>query len=192
MRNAVFSLFFVCLAIPVAAQSVTPSPIANTEIRDNGSIRMRSLEFERVKRDFFKNAGKGSPRDALLRFERFKQDFEGLQKTQDRIVKTYTTGATINLSRIARLSAELSKKALRLYSNLFGTSSDLNREKDAAVTKGVRDLIIDLDDAVGDFVTSPFFADDKLVDQRISEKTQADLRRVIDLSISLAGEAKKR
>jgi len=52
--------------------------------------------------------------------------------------------------------------------------------------RSVRDLIIELDRAIGTLVTSPIFKSGKIVDSRALVKTQLDLEMIVRLSDRLS------
>jgi hypothetical protein len=98
---------------------------------------------------------------------------------------------------------EINKSALRLNSNLFPApeaekkkSEKQEVKKDAIEnnpkpTKSVRDLIVDLDNAIGSFANSPMFQNLRVVDPEVSAKTKLDLDKIIVLSNLLDAEARK-
>ena len=55
----------------------------------------------------------------------------------------------------------------------------------------MRGLIIDLDAAIADFVDSPIFKNIRVVEKKETEKSQAQLVKIIQLSEALSREAKK-
>jgi hypothetical protein len=179
----------------INAQSVPPppKPIVETDLRDN-SIRMRSIELERIKREAAKPGQEAFANEQGFRFAATKEKFERIQKLQDSIIKAYTTGKRINYGKISRLASDIKKKSLWLDKNLFGAKQDkTNRDKqpEAVQRKSVRDLIIELDKSIGDFVKSPIFQDSKVVELEISEAAQLELRKVMKLSYLLSIESKK-
>lgn len=193
MRTAIFLVVgLFCITTSGFAQ-VSPRPVADAEIRDGNSTRMRSLQLERVKRDSKKIALPEASKEQIVKLGEIKDDFENIQKLQDKIVKTYTTGKTINYSKIGESAANMTKKAIRLDTNLFGAEPVKLTDLPADVkSKSVRTLIIELDRAIGTFVKSPIFESGKLVDLNVSAKSDLDLRRIIFLSEALSREAKKR
>ena len=190
-RCAVFGLLVFTSSI---FAQISPNPVVETEVRDNNSIRMRSIAIERAKRDANNPTRKELTKEEIIKFAEIKEDFENIQKLQNQIVKSYTTGKKINYGKISDSAAELSKKALRLDANLFRAESDnrnKTKSKDEVGTKSVRNLIIELDEAIGNFVSSPIFTNNKLIDSKLSEKTQLDLQKIIKLSETLSKEAKQ-
>lgn len=184
------------LPVGLAAQITPPPPVpvTETEIRDD-SIKMRSAQLERIKRDAKKPLLRESAKEREIRFGRVKKDFENIQKLQDKIIRTYTTGKQINYAKIGRLAADMNKDALRLHKNLFGAAAAADKKtkekerRSAGRQEGVRSLIIDLDKAIGKFVGSPIFNNLKVVDLEESKKARLKLIRVIDLSRGLSAAA---
>lgn len=194
MKSTIWCVFGLLFFTSAIFAQISPNPVIETEIRDNNSIRMRSLQLERVKRDSNKVVWQAATKEQTVKFAEIKEDFENIQKLQSTIVKTYTSGKKINFGKIDDSAAKISKKALRLDANLFGSESDersKTKSNDEVGTKSVRDLIIELDYAIGNFVRSPIFTNNKLIDSNMSEKSQIDLQKIIKLSEILSKEAKK-
>lgn len=194
MKSTIWCVFGLLFFTSAIFAQISPNPVIETEIRDNNSIRMRSLQLERVKRDSNKVVWQAATKEQTAKFAEIKEDFENIQKLQSTIVKTYTSGKKINFGKIDDSAAKISKKALRLDANLFGSESDersKTKSNDEVGTKSVRDLIIELDYAIGNFVRSPIFTNNKLIDSNMSEKSQIDLQKIIKLSEILSKEAKK-
>ena len=193
MYKLIFSaLFFtlICSVNSAAQKPPPPKPTIEVDVRDN-TIRMRSMELERIKREAAR------PRydtDAIKTKERFalvKKNFEKIQTLQNSIIKVYTHGKTINFAKISELSGEMNENALSLNSNLFGEEGDakLKRSLEKQVNLSVRNLIIELDNAIGNFVKSPIFKNIQVVDSEISKDTQKRLNKIIFLSDLLKKEA---
>lgn len=190
--SAVAILFF---SVSVFSQiAVSPNPVIDNEIRDPGSIRMRSLQMERIKRDSYKTRIPKTSEEIAFKFKEIKEEFESIQKLEALIIKTYITGKTIDYSKISHYSAELLKKAVKLNDNLFVSNinqAENKTDKKEEKSKPVRELIILLDKSIASFVSSPIFSDNKLVDSNISEKAGIDLEQIIKLSEMLFKEAKR-
>lgn len=180
------------------AQGEPPPVTGDKDLRDT-DIKRRSIEMERVERDAkkpSKTADKSNEKseDKLAaKFDEIKTDFEQIQLSQDTIVRIYQTSLEIDYEKIGKSAAEIHKSAERLDENLF---SDLKKEKkpedkkvNATVT--VRNLIVDLDNAIGSFATSPLFQNLREIDAKIAEKAREDLEKIIELSAFLEAEAKK-
>ncbi len=199
MKQITFGAFCVLLFSNLYVFAQVPSPIhvpvTETEIRDNSSIRMRSIEFERVKRSANSPGLREIDREPTAKFEEIKNDFENIQKLQISIVKAYTKGKKINYEKISESAGEIAKKAVRLDINLFASSSEKeankNEHRENIEPKSVRNLIIELDDAIGIFISGQIFKNMKTVDPEISAKAHVDLGNIIKLSDSLSRVAKK-
>lgn len=194
MNKSVFfgftNLFF--LSSIVGAQ--VPSPVADSEMRDGSSIRRRSIELERVKRDSNKLSPTEDLSESTIKFTETKEDFENIQRLQNEIVKAYTNGKRINYEKISASAGEMTKKAVRLHANLFNAKVeqfDKNETVENAKLKSVRNLIIHLDKAIGNFIGSPMFKNTKLIDSQTSEKSELDLEILMKLSDALSREAHK-
>ena len=103
----------------------------------------------------------------------------------------------IDYNLIATSAESINKKCRRLDSNLFA----IQDTKDDKLTKGadnekvsktkpIRDLIIDLDNAIGSFVSSKIFGNIKVIEPEVAIKTRTDLLSILDLSEKLAIAAK--
>ena len=201
MKNFIlYSFLTIASSVYVYGQGTPPAVPDNANIQDN-SLKMRSVEMERIKREETKAvAAKFAPINSKIeaKFPEIKEDFEGIQVSQSAIVASYTTGKTIDYAAIESAAAAINKKAKRLDSNLFpgATSEDLkddskkSKEK-TEKPKGIRDLILELDEAVGSFVSSKIFANIKVIEPEVAIKTRADLLNIQSLSEKLAEEAKK-
>lgn len=189
----------------LAAQLTSPAVSGDKDLRDD-NIRMRSVDLERTKRDAKKseteNSGAASTvlptavikSDIDTKYPQIKEDFEGIQNNQTEIIKTYTTGEKIDYQRIKNLAETLSKMAKRLDGNLFAPQVEKKKEKPKETVtdkKNIKELIIDLDNAIGDFVSSPMFLNLRVIEPRIADKTQFDLAKIIEISQTLFLEEDK-
>lgn len=193
MKQTIFFAIGLLLVLSgwVNAQNVPPppTPVVESDLRDN-NIKMRSIALERVKRDASKPFRYESTKERKIRFAKVKKDFEKIQRTQDFIVKIYTTGKTINYSRIGKSAKDISQSALRLDENLFGAKPEkTDKKQKAKKRKNVRDLIIKLDNAIGKFIKSPIFQNTKVVDSKVSREAKSDLEDIVRLSKMLSDEA---
>ena len=195
-----FALLTIALSICASGQVTPPTPADNANIYDN-SLKMRSVEMERVKREELKaEAAKFAPVNSKIeaKFPEIKEDFEGIQASQSAIVAAYTTGKTIDYAAIGTAADAINKKAKRLDANVFPDATSQNVKDDSKASKEktekpktVRDLILELDDAIGSFVASKIFANLRVIEPEVAIKTRADLLKIQALSEKLAGEAKK-
>jgi len=160
-------------------------------------IKMRSVELERIKREAqIEEAASFAPINSNIsaKFPQIKEDFEGLQILEAAIIKAYTTGKTIDYGLIETSADGISKKAKRLDTNLFAANVESKENKsqndkskeDAEKKKSIRDLIVGLDTAIGDFVSSKFFGNIKVIEPEVAIKTRTDLLSVLRLSEQLS------
>lgn len=179
----------------------TPPGGGDKNLADDG-IKARSVELERAKQELKKaEATQFAPinKQISARFPQIKEDFEGLQISQAAIVKAYTTGKTIDYALIESSADDISKKAKRLDANLFAVSADKKvqsnldeKTKDKAEKPTtVPDLIVDLDNAVGRFVSSKIFANIKIIEPDVAISTRTDLISILQLSEKLSVEARR-
>lgn len=192
MKNILFVLSASLFSASSIFAQISPTPVINNEVRDESSIRRRSMELERVKRDADAPKFQENSKGQNIKFAEIKEDFENIQKLQAQIVKTYTSDKQINYKKISDSATEISKRATRLDLNLFlpKTAKNEKIKKEEVKQKSLKDLIIELDNEIGDFINSPIFKNSSLVDSKISEKSQNDLEKIIKLSELLAQEAK--
>ena len=173
---------------------ITPPGAGDKDLRDNG-IRMRSVEIERIKRE----ANKGGAQSSLInveiesKFKQIKEDFEGIQISQAAIVKAYTTGAKIDYPLIETSAKDVHKRAKRLDRSIFVEDTEIEGDKKEKEEKKItiRDMIVELDNMIGSFVSNQMFANLKVVDQTVAKGAKADLNKIIKLSEKLSQESGK-
>jgi len=193
MRNTVFSLIGLILFSGSICAQVSPNPVADAEIRDTDSIRMRSLALEQAKREENKLHASEDSKIPEAKFAVIKSDFESIQKLESSIVKTYKTGKKIDYVKIGELALEIKKKAGRLGLNFFDIKDEpgVDPNPQDLTRKSVRDLIIDLDGTLTAFVTNPTFTGLRVIDAKNNDRARADLEKLIELSRDLQEAAEK-
>lgn len=160
---------------------------------DNG-IRIRSIELERIKREGYRSAiAEKAAEKRRINFTAIKEDFERVQNLQSEIVKTYVTGKQINYERIGELASRLNECAERLDKNLSLSAeySGKKSNKKSSDPGDIRDLIVILDGSIGKFVTSPVFKNLNVIEPKVAEKAEFELRNIIRLSGFLAQKAER-
>ena len=183
MKQIILLTFGVIFFTSLSGLAQVPNPVADNEMRDGSSIRRRSIELERVKREANTPSFQETSEEQKIRFTKIKEDFEGLQKLQAAIIKAYTTEKVINYAKITELATEITKKAIRLNESLFNLKALIGSPKVKTLKqKDVKDLIIELDNAIGDFVDSPVFKNSTTVESKLIEKSQIDLEKIIAIS----------
>jgi len=193
MKNTVWLVFFLLFLVSsISAQFVSPVPVVEAEVRDNTSIRMRSIELDRIKREAKKTNSENPGPASVNNFLEIKEDFEKIQKLDSSIITTYKTGKQIQYAKIAAFSSELNQSAARLKENLFSIQnkdqkslSNDTKTDENKLPPAVPNLIVELDKTLGDFVNNPIFLDSKKPKIKEKEKAQADLEQVIRLSAAL-------
>ena len=204
-----------------AQQVVTPPSVSGDKNLRDMNIKSRAADLDRVERDARKNdksTGKKSKanqaeaeaEDKLAaKYAEIKTDFEQIQKAQDSIIKAYQGSGKIDYALISKSALEINGSAKRLDSNLFppppttevttAAKSEAEKEEKKAdkaeqgtkPAKSVRDLIIDMDEAIAAFVLSPMFKNLRVVDAEVSAKAKLDLGKIIELSVELDRQAQK-
>jgi hypothetical protein len=198
MKKFILSIFVVFAAAVFSCVSaqVPPPGAGDKDLRDN-NIRMRSNELERVKRNANKpkTGESSSPMNSEIdtKFPEIKEDYESIQLSQDAIIKAYSTGEKIDYKQIETSAEAINKSAKRLDSNLFSPKPEKDKSKkdEDQKTKSVKDLIVELDNAIGSFVSSAMFQNLRVVDPAVAQKAQLDLTNILEISKMLSKEAIK-
>lgn len=194
----------------VFAQQAAPPGAGDKDLSDK-NVKTRSIDLERVDRDARKengekanpaknsNADKPTEDKLAAKYDEIKTDFEQVQMSQNAIIKAYQSGSAIDYTQISKSAQEINKSAMRLDLNLFpapiaentGEKEEVKKEEPQKDLKSVRDLIVDLDNAIGNFALSPMFQNLRLIDPKMSIKAKIDLKKIIELSAMLDAEAQK-
>lgn len=205
MKKSVFVAGIILVTgiyLNVDAQISAPPGAGDKNLQDR-DVKGRSVEMERISRDAKKSDkakknDKNQPNtevspqttsDLDLKYPEIKEDFEQLQMSYDSVVKSYKPDATTDYKMIVESSAEIKKRAERLKINLFpnlvAESPEAKKEektenKDAEKT--LRALIMDLDNSVGNFTTSPIFQNLRSPDPAEAAKAQTELDNIMKFS----------
>lgn len=165
-----------------------PGGASDSNLRDD-NIRLRSVELERIKKEAEKqDASKvfGINSKIDTKFGEIKEDFEGIQVSQAAIVKAYTTAKDIDYALITNAAKKINKDGKRLDTNLFSAKFDVeesNTKSKADQKKlDLKLLIIELDNAIGDFVASKLFLNLRVVEAEVAKKARIDLLHIIRTS----------
>ena len=203
-------LVFVIMLTGYSNASAQLAPSGDGNLRDT-NVKGRSNELERVKRDSDKpkknkinkpaqNQAPPQPEDKLAaKYEEIKTDYERIQLSQDFVIKAYQSCDKIDYEQIEKSALEINLSAARLNSNMFPPAPIENTEKkeekdsqkEIKTKKSVRDLIVELDNAIGSFALSPMFQNLRAIDPQVFEKAKLDLDKIIELSGLLESEARK-
>ena len=197
-KTALTMAFLAFLASSISAQFVSPVPVIEKEVRETSSIKLRSIELDRVKRESQKTPVERLGPAAVNNFLEIKKDFEKIQVLEGNIVAVYTRGKVIEYARIAAFSGELGQSAGRLKKNLFSLPNDARKDlpekteqAEKPFPKDVKNLIVELDKTIGAFVGNPIFTSSKKAGREEKEKAEAALEQVIKISEALKQEAEK-
>lgn len=213
MKKTFILIAFVCstaICSNIYAQQVTsPSVSGDKDLRDT-NVKSRSIDLERVERDARKNekspTNSAEPKNEdrlAAKYAEIKTDYEQIQLSQDAVIKAYQSAGKIDYAQISKSAMEINKSAISLNSNLFSVLDVENAEakkeekkkdkdeKEMKPAKSIRDLIVELDNSIGGFTTSPMFQNLRAVDAAVSAKAKHDLEKVIELSALLNAEAGK-
>jgi hypothetical protein len=195
----IFFVIFAAMLVNISAQppgTNIGNPDANI---GEDSLKMRSVELERIKRDAAKNDPATFGAVSLnigKKFSQIKEDFESIQISESAIVNAYKMSKTIDYKLIESSAKDISKKCKRLDENLFAyriedDEHNSGQPKNKIAARSFKDLIIDLDTALGEFVASNIFKDHKIIDPKVAQKTRTDLANILAASEMLAKEAGK-
>ena len=213
MKKIIISILFIFIAsafsnifgqstpTPGAPSGVgTPAGAGDKNIGED-LIKLRSVEIERMKREANKSGSAESPAinsKIESKFPEIKEDFEGIQIAETAIIKTYTTDKKIDYALIEISADKITKHTKRLDGNIFAetvkkkedTAVDKSKET-VEIPKGMRDMIVELDNAIGRFISSKLFTNLKVYDAEIASSTRNDLLLIQKLSEQISAEAKK-
>lgn len=178
-----------------AVEAQRAPPGAGDKSLEDRNVKGRSTELERISRDA-KKAPKLSKENQELQFREVKEDFEQIQLSQTEIVSGYTKSKTIDYGKIADNADKMNTGGKRLMGNLFPVVEVKKGEKKEPKTAApmpteIKDLIVDLDNAIGAFTASPMFTNPQVVNTEENKKARAELEKIINLSAALKTESEK-
>ena len=204
MKKFILPIFIILLTTAISdvkaqdAPAPAPPPVPDAPVLRDDSIRLRSVEMERARRDAAKrNSNPDAPvvnSEIDKKYPEIKEDYEGLQLSQMAIVKAYTMSENVDYKAINASANKINKHAKRLNSNLFAEEKKKKKDKEKdeeKEIKSVRDLIVELDNAIGAVATSKMFQNLRVVDPEVAKKTQTDLMNVMRISSELSEAAGK-
>ena len=208
--SAICALIFSAAAVStISAQSVAPPGSGDKNLGDN-NVKTRSIELERVDREAHKptdspanaNTAATAAEDRLaVKYGEIKTDYEQMQMSLDATIKAYGSGSDADFAQIGKSALEINGNALRLNANLFpvappvatvGEKTVPKVEKAVKPAKSIREVIVELDNSIGAFTTSPMFQNLRVVDAEVSGKAKTELEKIIELSATLNAEAQKK
>ncbi len=198
-------VFATAIFSNIFGQQSAPPGSGDKDLSDK-NVKTRSIDLERVDRDAARtNSPAATPNvgaeDKLAaKYADIKTDFEQIQISQNAIIKAYQGSGKIDYIQIGKSAAEINKSSQRLDSNLFPEkpNENLDNEKEKQTGKKelkssttVRDLIVELDEVIGNFALSSMFQNLRLIDPKVAIKTRLDLKKITGLSADLLSEAQK-
>jgi hypothetical protein len=144
--------------------------------------QVRSLEIS-------KDEAKGDslPKAAPQIIEQVKQDFGRIQEVNSEIMRSYSAGEPPNYKHLSEAMAEINKRASRLNTNLLLPEPSAYE----APRQGDRSPLLDLNDLITRFVTSPIFSKANTINAEQGAKAKRDLADIIDLSSRIRKSAEK-
>jgi len=201
-KGSLLTIIFIIAGTLVSVSAQEAPTVSQPAVADNAQpfedgIRMRSVELERIKRDAEKTAVLRRENGKELKFSLIKEDFEGIQMKQMSIVEAYTMKDTIDYKTISKSADDITEMAVRLRANVFEPKEKKESAKPEAteenpyVGKSVRDIIVSLDNAIGEVVTSPMWQNLAVIDPELTVKVEGSIVKVIQASTALWIEASK-
>jgi hypothetical protein len=191
---------FVVSTVSVLGQ--VPPPVADNASPQDRSLKDRSVEMERIKRQQDKPAvATGKPGEVIEanKFNEIKEDFEQIQVSQSAIVSAYQKAGKIDYQLISTAAEQIGKRGTRLRDNLFPApkpdekkkKKDRDKQANEAVAEtrqipgDVKTLIADIDNTLALFVANPMFSNTRVVNAGDQTKAKADLEHIVALSNKL-------
>ncbi|MDI1240843.1 MAG: hypothetical protein PSX80_02840 [bacterium] len=203
MKEMIFAGFILLSACLATLSQVPPPPVADNAGPQDRSMKDRSVEMERVKRDADKGGvvtGKGGEAMAATKFNEIKEDFEKIQETQSSIVAVYQKAKAIDYKVISAAADQVTWRSERLKGNLFPPvekevdkkKKDKDKPKVAEVQPeqtvlpdDIKSLIGEMDNTLGVFVGNAMFSNARVVNASDHARAQSDLVHLIALSKKL-------
>jgi hypothetical protein len=199
-------LFFVSTA--TGSAQVQPPLFSGDKNLEDRDVKTRSIDLERVDRDARKidaqHSDPTAPNVYAGKFEQIKQDFENLQRLQNDIITSYKTSKTMDYSKISNNAEQMNKSGVRLEANLFPSAVEDTKKKKKSkepaklevpvlepMPADLKGTIVELDNTLAAFVSSPMFTNPQVVNQDENAKSHAKLQRIIALTAALKAQADK-
>jgi hypothetical protein len=193
---------FAAFVLVMASSSIfaqTPPPVSDNANPQDRSLKDRSIEMERVKREENKNVVTGKPGEAMAesKFTQIKEDFEQIQLSQSAIVAAYSKSKNIDYKLISMGSEQITQRGTRLSENLFTPPPQKNekKKKDKKVEvvneavaappplpSDIKSLISEMDNTLVLFISNPMFTNSRV----LSAADQADAKSKLDYIIRLS------
>ena len=195
-------------AASAGAQVLAPAGAGDKSLEDR-SIKNRSVELERIDREAHKPDPKNQAQPdtaSAAKFEEVKQDFETLQRLQNDVITEYTTKKKMDYAKIASAAEQMNKSGVRLEANLFPPAVEDTKKKKKSkepaklevqvpvpepMPADLKGTIVELDNTLAAFVSSPMFTNPQVVNQDENAKSHAKLQRIIALTAAMKAQADK-
>lgn len=172
----------------IAQEHGPPAGGPDKNLREAASdVKGRSVEMERIGRK--KKEPDNSP--PAPTFAEIKEDFERIQIINSDVLQASPANGTIDYERISKSAAEITRRAIRLSSNLFASDPGKKSKETKSDPEGqeLKSLLKLLDDSIASFTSSPMFQNTKVVTPEDSLTAQKDLEKVIKISSRIKSEA---
>ena len=161
--------------------------------RPGGSDTVRELSRIDTNRavDLQLIRGGGTNNEVLQAIQKqIGEDFRDLQSLNNKMMATAWGQQELDYKFISRTTAEMSKKAARLRSNLALPKSE-EKEKSVKVPAEIstaaelKAQLLSLDHSVMSFVNNPIFQKTTVIDMKLANQAKIDLEAVIEMSKQL-------
>jgi hypothetical protein len=187
------ALWLVARPTPALAQSNRTAE-RHTEARH--ADQMREMEIKRLEDARFGRAD--NPQTARYVLEQIGEDFRRMQIANNEMMRaTFARGAAqpLDFERISKSTAEITRRAVRLRTNLELPDQGGDNSRDAgheiAGEKELRASLLSLDKLIMDFVNNPAFRERGVLDAQRAARANRDLSAIIKLSQKIKQRAEK-
>ena len=201
----VLALASITFLTTIFVNGQQPPPVADNANPQDRSIKDRSIDLERTRRDENKGVVTGKPGESMAesKFNQIKEDFEQIQVTQSAIVAAYQKPGKIDYVLIATGAEQISKRGTRLKDNLFAPpppSKEEKKKKDKdkkaespsepeaparPVPTDIKTLVAEIDNTLAMFVSNAMFSNARTVNADDHARAKSDLEYVIALGSKL-------
>lgn len=124
----------------------------------------------------------GTSQQQQLRLAQIREDFRRIQFINAEKIRPALTTNTLNYKNIAKSSAEIERRAVRLKSNLALPDSSEQAESLDAVAPSYLSQMKRLDQLIWSFVSNPVFRNTGTIDVKLAANAARDLKEIIQVS----------
>jgi hypothetical protein len=167
------------------------------EARESMERDMRNRQWnlrvlDKVARSQNLEAAKRQQMSALVQI---KRDFEGMQASNNDILREIAAGHTLNLRVVSDALSEIKRQAVRLKSNLVLPEPERDeRDKFSKAQlnpEQLKPLLLNLDGFIIKFIGNPIFRNTDVVDAKSAAVARLHLESIIELSDKIRKDIEK-